>query len=75
MIVILRSTICFSNFIFGIPYMSNPPTRSERSYTVTECPRRFKYSATQSPDGPEPTIATVFPVRTSGGSGLMRPLS
>ena len=55
--------------------MSNPPTRSERSYTVTECPRRFKYSATQSPDGPEPTIATVFPVRTSGGSGLMRPLS
>ena len=32
---ILLSTISFSSFIFGMPYIRSPPTRSFFSYTVT----------------------------------------
>ena len=73
MIAILRSTICFSNFIFGIPYINNPPRRSERSYTVTSCPRLFKELAADNPEGPEPITATFFPVRNFGGLALANP--
>ena len=49
--------------------------RSDRSNTVTRCPARFNWSAAASPAGPEPTTATVFPVRAAGGSGRIQPSS
>ena len=58
-----RSTTCLSSFMLGMPYMSRPPTRSARSYTVTEWPARLSWSADASPAGPEPITATVLPVR------------
>ena len=49
--------------------------RSDRSNTVTRCPARFSWSAAASPAGPEPTTATVLPVRVSGGRGRIHPSS
>ena len=74
-ISILRSITCFSSFILGIPYIRSPPTRSSRSYTVTRCPRLLSWSAAASPAGPEPMIATFFPVRTFGGFAAVKPCS
>ena len=61
--------------MFGIPYISSPPGRSDRSITVTVCPVRFSRSAAASPEGPLPTTATVFPVRTAGTRGLIHPFA
>ena len=70
-----RSTMSFSNFIFGIPYINNPPARSARSYTVTECPAWFNSSALASPAGPDPIIAIFLPVRLLGILGVIQPFS
>ena len=71
----LRSITHFSSFIFGMPYISSPPTRSSRSYTVTRWPLRFNWSATARPAGPDPMTATFFPVRTFGGFAFAYPFS
>ncbi len=42
---------------------------------MTSWPQRFSSAATASPAGPEPTTATVLPVRRSGGSGTTQPSS
>mmetsp|Transcript_20347 Transcript_20347/g.61303 ORF Transcript_20347/g.61303 Transcript_20347/m.61303 type:complete len:225 (-) Transcript_20347:2763-3437(-) len=71
---VLRSTIStLSVFMLGTPYIMRPPSRSARSYTVTEWPILFNSSAAASPAGPEPTIATLFCVRTGGGEGTIQP--
>ena len=62
-----RETTSLSSFMFGMPYISSPPMRPARSYTVTRCPARFSWSAAARPAGPLPTTATVLPVRVSGG--------
>ena len=49
--------------------------RSSRSKTVTVCPTRLSCAAAARPAGPEPTTATFFPVRRSGGSGTIQPIS
>ncbi len=69
------TTACLSNFMFGMPYISNPPGLSSRSNTVTEWPARFSCAAAESPAGPEPMTATFFPVRAEGGSGTIQPCS
>ena len=68
-----RSITSFSSFIFGIPYIKRPPGWSSLSNTVTWWPLRFSWSAAARPEGPDPTMATVFPVRTFGGFGSIRP--
>ena len=68
-----RRTTDLSSFMLGMPYISRPPGRSARSNTVTLCPRRLSRSAQARPEGPEPTTATRFPVRTLGGRGTMSP--
>ena len=70
-----RSTRHLSSFIMGIPYISKPPMRSARSYTVTSWPARFSWSAAASPAGPDPTTATVKPVRCCGWTGVTQPSS
>lgn len=45
----LSRTFSLSSFMLGMPYMSSPPTRSSRSYTVTLCPIWFRQSAAASP--------------------------
>src|SRR2546428_3728360 len=56
--------------LFPYPTLSrSPPPASSRSNTVTEWPARFSCCAQARPDGPEPTTATVFPVRPLGGTG------
>mmetsp|Transcript_36260 Transcript_36260/g.58232 ORF Transcript_36260/g.58232 Transcript_36260/m.58232 type:complete len:243 (-) Transcript_36260:5191-5919(-) len=62
-----------SAFMLGTPYIIRPPTRSERSYTVTQCPALFSWSAAASPAGPDPITATALPVRTAGGRGTTHP--
>ncbi len=47
--------------------------RSERSYSVTAWPARASCCAQASPDGPEPTTATRFPVLRVGGCGATHP--
>ena len=42
---------------------------------MTEWPARLSCCAQARPDGPEPTTATVFPVRPLGGSGAIQPSS
>jgi hypothetical protein len=61
--------------MLGMPYISNPPTRSARSYTVTLWPRWFSASATARPDGPLPITATLLPVRVGGGQGVIQPFA
>ncbi len=56
-----RSTMSFSSFIGGMPYISRPPMRSSRSNTVTLCPARFSCAAHARPAGPDPTTATFLP--------------
>ena len=68
-------TTALSSFIFGIPYIKSPPGLSLLSYTVTSWPLLLSFSAAARPDGPEPITATFFPVRTLGGSALIRPFS
>mmetsp|Transcript_5273 Transcript_5273/g.15342 ORF Transcript_5273/g.15342 Transcript_5273/m.15342 type:complete len:251 (+) Transcript_5273:803-1555(+) len=68
-----RSTVSFSSFMLGIPYMSSPPMRSARSKTVTLCPIWFNWSAQANPAGPDPTTATVMPLRSSGMRGVIFP--
>mmetsp|Transcript_7761 Transcript_7761/g.16107 ORF Transcript_7761/g.16107 Transcript_7761/m.16107 type:complete len:252 (-) Transcript_7761:390-1145(-) len=68
-----RSTVSFSSFMLGIPYMSRPPTRSARSNTVTLWPIWFNWSAQANPAGPDPTTATVMPVRSLGIRGVIFP--
>src|SRR5712671_4625459 len=58
-----------------MPYRRRPPIRSAFSNTVTAWPARFSCCAAASPDGPEPTIAILLPVRVSGSSGLIHPSS
>ena len=67
-----RSTTPFSSFMLGMPYISSPPMRSARSKTVTWCPSWFNWAAAANPAGPEPTIATRFPVRVFGGAGWIQ---
>ncbi len=47
--------------------------RSARSNTTTECPARVSCCAAANPDGPEPTTATLRPVRTVGTTGSIQP--
>ena len=47
---------------------ARPPPASSRSNTVTECPARFSCCAHASPAGPDPTTATLRPLRLAGGS-------
>mmetsp|Transcript_30091 Transcript_30091/g.73236 ORF Transcript_30091/g.73236 Transcript_30091/m.73236 type:complete len:230 (-) Transcript_30091:2549-3238(-) len=76
MSLIRLSTISvLSSFMFGIPYMRSPPTRSARSKTVTVWPALLSWSAAASPAGPEPTIAIRFPVRETGLVGCTQPFS
>ena len=49
--------------------------RSDFSNTVTECPARLSWSAAASPAGPDPTMATRFPVRVDGGVARIQPSS
>ena len=49
--------------------------RSSRSNTVTVWPARFNKSAAAKPAGPDPTIATFFPVRRAGGDATIQPSS
>ena len=70
-----RSTCSFSILKSGIPYRRRPPILSSRSYTATVWPTRVSCCATASPAGPEPTTATVLPLRRAGGSGLTQPFS
>ena len=70
-----RATTPLSSFMFGMPYVSSPPTRSSRSYTVTVCPAELSCWAAAMPAGPLPTTATVLPVRVSGGSARTQPSS
>ncbi len=70
-----RSTTSLSSFMFGMPYISSPPTRPARSKTVTRWPIRLSSSAAASPAGPDPTMATVRPVRVRGGVGVIQPSS
>ncbi len=70
-----RWTTPLSSFMFGMPYISRPPTRPARSKTVTWWPARLSWSAAASPAGPLPITATVNPVRVSGGLGMIQPSS
>ncbi len=70
-----RLTMRLSSFMLGMPYISRPPGRSARSYTVTVWPALLSWSAAASPDGPDPMMATVLPVRTAGGCGTIQPIS
>ena len=70
-----RCTMFLSSFMFGMPYISSPPMRSARSYTVTRCPARFNCAAHDNPAGPEPITATRLPVRVEGGCGVTQPSS
>jgi hypothetical protein len=45
------------------------------SKTWASCPARASCCAQARPAGPEPTIATLFPLRSAGGSGLIQPLA
>ena len=56
-----------------MPSLSRPPTCSSRSNTVTLWPLALSCCAAASPAGPEPTTATVFPVRLLGGFGVIHP--
>jgi hypothetical protein len=47
--------------------------RNPVTQTATWCPARFNCWAAARPEGPEPTIATRFPVRASGGWGRIQP--
>ena len=38
-------------------------------------PRLFRYSATERPEGPLPTTATLLPVREGGGAACSQPLA
>ena len=58
-----------------MPYISSPPILSSLSKTVTKCPALLSCAAHASPEGPEPTTATCFPVLTLGGSGTTQPSS
>ncbi|MCU0256282.1 MAG: hypothetical protein MUF60_06035 [Vicinamibacterales bacterium] len=70
-----RLTSRLSSFMFGMPYISSPPTRSARSKTVTVWPALLSCAAAARPAGPEPTMATRLPVRVAGGSGTIQPSS
>ncbi len=70
-----RRTTFLSSFMFGMPYISNPPTRSARSNTVTSWPALLSCSAAASPDGPEPTTATLLSVRFAGAGTWTHPFS
>ncbi len=70
----LRSIMCFSSFMLGIPYIRSPPSLSLRSNTVTLCPLLLSWSATARPAGPLPTTATVLFVRTLGGFAAASPV-
>ena len=70
-----RSTTSLPSFIFGIPYINNPPIRSSRSNTVTQWPILLSSSAAAKPAGPEPTMAIFLPVRYSTMCGCIQPSS
>ena len=48
--------------------------RSSRSNTATVWPARVSCCAAARPAGPDPTTATVLPVRRPGGCGCTQPL-
>ena len=65
-----------SAFMFGTPYIMRPPTRSERSYTVTAVPGFVELvRGGDDPRDPEPITATFLPVRVAGGVGTIHPSS
>ena len=68
-----RWTTPLASFMPGIPYISSPPIRSDRSKTVTSWPTLFSCAAALRPAGPEPTTATRLPVRATGGAGSIQP--
>ena len=70
-----RSMWRFSILNSGMPYRSRPPSRSARSNTVTSWPARVSCCAAARPAGPEPTTATLRPVREAGSSGRTQPIS
>ncbi len=69
----LRSIIFLPSLKSGIPNRNSPPINSFFSNTVTRCPRRFSLFAQASPEGPDPTTATRFPVRLRGGRAVTYP--
>mmetsp|Transcript_11620 Transcript_11620/g.25894 ORF Transcript_11620/g.25894 Transcript_11620/m.25894 type:complete len:296 (-) Transcript_11620:319-1206(-) len=71
----LLATLSLSSFMFGMPYISNPPTRSSLSYTVTLWPNWLSWSAAAMPAGPLPTTATLMPVRYFGTRAWIQPSS
>ena len=62
-----RSTSSLGSRNGGMPWRSIPPASGPPSNTVTPYPLRARKYAADSPAGPEPTTATVFPFRASGG--------
>ena len=60
---------------FGDAVAQQTADAIRRSNTVTEWPARFSWSAAARPAGPDPTTATFFHVRDSGGFGLTHPSS
>ena len=48
----------------GMPYLSKPPASSFLSKTVTLYPMMLSLVAATSPAGPQPTTATVLPLRS-----------
>ena len=57
-----RRTIALGSLNSGIPYARTPPQSWSASKMVTSWPRMTRSLATVSPEGPEPTMATFFPV-------------
>jgi len=52
-----------------MPDVSAPPGSCRASYMVTSCPRRIRSPATVIPAGPDPMMATFFPV-AKASSGI-----
>ena len=47
---------------FGMPKRIMPPATGPASRIVTACPKRARWYAADSPDGPAPTTSTFLPV-------------
>ncbi len=57
----------------GMPYCRTPPTTCSASNTVASQPNLARSAATASPDGPEPTMATLPSWRSSRGGEFFFP--
>ena len=51
-----------------MPKRIMPPAIGPASQIVTSWPRRRRWYAAESPDGPAPTTSTCLPVDSAGGS-------